>query len=497
MTLNPRAQSAILAVSFAILAALYAGAWFAPAVAGDHASGMNLVTAKALAAGHGYVLDNLPEPVPETGVPPVFPALLALFTLVSTQPQWLKLLPLLCTLGWFALTRRLLLKMGASRGGSLLLIGLTAASPTVVFLSTNLFAESLFALLITVAIWALLAEKPVVAGLLAGLATLTLTAGAALIAACIVTLAVRRRFRSALIFTGIAMLMVAPWFGWSLAHVSRHVGLNNTGRAATNILLALPPNEKLVVAVRNVISLFESPIELLTGMGSAYTASLTALFAIWCFRVRRQLLPDLFVAFYGIALMLIIGPPRQMVAPLLPLVLWMAWRAISLVRRREAIAALILIVAGAAIYADAIRVPALFNSGMFPATEHAANNWRELRKMFGFIAANSSPGSVLLANSDGALYVNTGRKTIRGFTPDGFSLYYSEKKSTVTPDQISTAIQETQVNYVVLTPDRDAEESPSFHNAVEALERGGVLRPVEVPGLDPEYRLLHVMSSGN
>ena len=35
---------------------------------------------------------------------------------------------------------------------------------------------------------------------------------------------------------------------------------------------------------------------------------------------------------------------------------------------------------------------------------------------------------------------------------------------------------------LALTPDRDLPESASYHKAVAALERGGVLEPVSVPG---------------
>ncbi len=60
-----------------------------------------------------------------------------------------------------------------------------AASPTVVFLATNLMSEPLFALLSMWCLVLLLDEKPALAGVLAGLATLTRSAGVALIAACI------------------------------------------------------------------------------------------------------------------------------------------------------------------------------------------------------------------------------------------------------------------------------------------------------------------------
>src|SRR5438067_3833734 len=139
MTLNRGAQRAIIAIFFAVLAVVYAVAWLAPAIGLSHDDGAYLVTAKSIAVGNGA----------GTQYPPLFPAILALFTLVSEQAQWLKLLPLACTIAWLALTRNLLRTMGASRNGALLLVGLTAASPTIIYLSTNLLPESLFALLIT------------------------------------------------------------------------------------------------------------------------------------------------------------------------------------------------------------------------------------------------------------------------------------------------------------------------------------------------------------
>jgi Gpi18-like mannosyltransferase len=177
MTLNRGAQRAITAIFFTSLAVVYASAWRAPAIGLYHDDAAYLVTANAIAAGHGYVIDSLPNPIPQTQYPPLFPAILALSTLVSQQPQWLKLLPLACSAGWLLLTRKLLLKMGASHNGALLLVGLTAASPTIVFLSTNLMAEALFALLTTAALLTLLEERALLAGLFAGLATLTRTAG--------------------------------------------------------------------------------------------------------------------------------------------------------------------------------------------------------------------------------------------------------------------------------------------------------------------------------
>jgi hypothetical protein len=115
-----------------------------------------------------------------------------------------------------------------------------------------------------------------------------------------------------------------------------------------------------------------------------------------------------------------------------------------------------------------------------------------MRKLFTYIRANLPEDTILLANLDPLLFLNTGRKAVRGFAPDGYSLYYAQRQEGVTPDQLSAAIVASQVNYIVLTPDRDFAESASFHRSVAALERGGVLEPVVTPGLPPDYRLLRV-----
>ncbi len=110
----------------ALLAALYGIAWFAPAIGLAYSDGASLLMAVTQKSN---------------GSQQLFPALLALFALVSRQAQWLKLVPLLCTLGWLALTRRLLTKMGATQECGWMLIAITAASPTVLYLGTGLYAE--------------------------------------------------------------------------------------------------------------------------------------------------------------------------------------------------------------------------------------------------------------------------------------------------------------------------------------------------------------------
>ena len=477
MTINRNALRAIIAIYFAALAVIYAIAWLSPSIGIYHDDAVYLVLARSIAAGHGYRLESLPDPVPETSFPPLFPALLALFTLVSQHLQWLKLLPLACTAGWLILTRKLLLKMGASPNSALLLVGLTAASPTIVLLSTNLMAESLFALLVTAALLTLLDEEAWLAGVFAGLATLTRIAGVPLIVACILILVARRRLRSAAIFAAVAMAMIAPWFGWSLAHAG------NT-YLSSNILTGLPASEKLMVLGHNFISLLASPFALVTGYSNTFAIVITVVILIWSLVVRRQLAPDLFVILYCLALLCWVWPPERFMAPILPLILWIVWRAFRNVEPREAVAAVVLIAALVPLFANATR-------------KSSAPDQAEMQKLFALIRANTGPASVLLANQDAVVYLNTGRKAIRGFVPNGFDLYCMRcgSRREITPDKAFKRHPGiARLSYVmVLTPDADFPESAAFHDSIAALERGGVVEPVDLPGESRDYRLLKVI----
>jgi hypothetical protein len=493
MKWSASAQRATIIVYFAMLAAIYGFAWFLPAAALDHDAAVNLVTAKALAAGHGYVIDNLPNPVPQTRHPPLFPAALALFTLVSENAQWLKLLPLASAIGWLALMRRLLLRMGASTNSSLLITGIAAASPTVLFLSTNLLPESLFALLSTAALLALLSESALLAGLLAGLAALTRIEGIALIAACVLTLLVRRRFRSSAILAVTSTVIVAPWIGWSLAHLTYDAPLAGS-HAASTIFTGLAANEKAIVLGHNIWDLFAAPIALLTGYGNASTVAITFVGLGWCFIARRQTIPDLFLLLYSLVLLFVISPPDQAIAPMLPFVLWVVWRVLRRVGSRGALAAIAAIVALAPLGPDAVGIIRARPAGNLSMTPPPPDDWHELQRLFTVTRNATAPGDVLLSNHDGVFFLNTGRKTVRGFNATPFELFYSLRPSLVTPDQLSRAILEDRAAYVIMTPDVGLPEARSWHTSVEALERGGIIEPVAVPGAAPGYQLFRAVN---
>jgi hypothetical protein len=494
MNLTRGAQRAVAAAIFAIVAGIYVTAWLQPALGLFHDDAVYLETAKSLASGHGYMIESLPTPIPQTKYPPLWPAVLTLFVLVSQNPLWLKLPALLCTAAWLFLSGKLLRKMGAGYLGALALAIMTAASPNTVFVATHLLSEPLFALLVTASLIALLGDRPLAAGALAGLATITRSAGMPLIVAVVLVLLARRRLRNAALFTAAAAAIVTPWVGWSLAHPSNHPYYSGASYGATNILTSLPLNEKLAVFGTNILFLLGTPFTLLSGTGNIYAALVTLVLFTWALIRRRQLVPDLFLAIYCAMLLVWAGPPQRFVTPVFPLALWIVWRAFQNIRRRELLAACAIILIGLPLSADLIRLPMTLRSGDFSYSTREPNDWRRMQLLFRYLRDRTPPDSVILANLDPVFYLNTGRKAIRGFFPDGYKLYYAPSNSVVMPDQLASEIIHNGVSYVALTPDRDFAEAAAYHRAVEALERGGMLEPVEVPGAGPDYRLLRVVS---
>ena len=489
MDLTPRLQKRILAGGVAALAIIYTIVWLAPAIGAYHDDAVYLVSARALVAGHGYVIDSLPTPLPQTKYPPLLSALLALFLLVSDNAQWLKLVPMACAVGWFLLSIRLLRRMGASPGSAWLVVGLAAAAPGVVFLAGSLLSETLFGLLLTATLLLVLEERSIAAGLCAGAAMLTRTAAAPLIAACLLTLLLGKRFRSAAQFAATAAVVAIPWLIWSAMQV-QDLTYGGVAYVALNAVTGLQASEKVAVIGNNFLSLLNSPAMLMTEMANVWIAIAMFALTIWCLYRRRQLVPDLFLFLYLLMLDLWAWPPFRFVAPILPLTLWVVWRAVRTVKSREMVVACVAILGGLTLFSTVRHIPDTLRYGQFFSGAQPPNDWKEMQKMFGWIRANTPPDAVIMANLDPLFYLYTGRKALRGFTFDPFRTFYTEGPGPVSAAELSSTLLKAHVTHVAISPDLQFGEAASYHKAVEALERGGLLEPVEGAGLGRGYRLL-------
>jgi hypothetical protein len=197
--------------------------------------GMYVILAKSLATGHGYRWLNLPGAPAAIHFPPGYPAFLALLWLLYPAfPANVVLFKLanamltaIAAAGTFVFARKRLEMSDVA--AALLAFAATLGIPMLT-LSTIVMSEPLFLALLLPAL--LLAERLTeptnhrppstadvfILGLIAAAATLVRSHGIALIVAVGVVLCLRRRFRHAAIFAGVAVLLLLPWQLWVSVH---------------------------------------------------------------------------------------------------------------------------------------------------------------------------------------------------------------------------------------------------------------------------------------
>ncbi len=195
-----------------------------------HDDALYFVGAKGLADGHGYVIESLPGEPAQTKYPPLYPLLLSVAWRVnSTFPDnlaiagwltWLALPVIVLQLAW------VFPKLGFSKGRTWALLALFTLNPYVMLFSTQLLTELWYLALVLAAMQ--LVERgagpPVAvqwvlaAGVVAGLAYLTRSAGLALFAAAPLYLWLRRERKAALWFVAAVVPFFLGWTLWARTH---------------------------------------------------------------------------------------------------------------------------------------------------------------------------------------------------------------------------------------------------------------------------------------
>lgn len=207
----------------------------------DHAVGLfvddawYVLLAQALATGQGYQLINSPTPGILPTYPPVYPFLLSLaYRLWPSFPDNLLLLKSVSVLamlgvGW-ASWRHFRRDRQWPQWLALVSALTIALAPSLVFLATSSAMSEcvymMFQMLAVVAVETCArAEQDsrgwryaLLAGALAAAAFLTRSIGVAVIAAGFLYLLKERRWRSALLFAGVAVLLAAPWALYARRH---------------------------------------------------------------------------------------------------------------------------------------------------------------------------------------------------------------------------------------------------------------------------------------
>jgi hypothetical protein len=465
-------------LALALLIPIYWIALRSPAIGTFHDDGVYLVTAKALATGRGYRIISLPEEIPQTKYPILFPlALSGVWKLAPDFPEntfLLKSVPLAFALLWYWLSF-LLIKEETSREVAVVCVALTAALPWTIYLSTTLLSETMFAALCTGSLLLLrrVESRPdgkewIAAALLAGLACLTRTAGVCIVATGAGYFLLQRQLRHAAAFLAIALAVVSPWLCWLVMQYSPRTDAFDSAANYTswNVLSSFFSwGQKLVIIGLNALLLLASPLYIATvhwfvWLNVLAGASVLYVSLRW---VRPLTVLRLFLAVYAAMLLAWAWPPDRFVVAVYPLVLclcWQAWRAVLERFPQRAgplrLAGLLMLAAVVAQSLWNLRDPAR-------GVPLVGDAWSDTAPLFDWIKDHTPADAVILANLDPAVYLYTGRKAVRGFQADPYRLFYAPEPAS---DPLGTradfreTIRKQRVTYLVRVPNKGFAEAP-------------------------------------
>jgi hypothetical protein len=469
----------------AALAVVYWTALSAPAVGAFHDDGIYAVTAKALATGRGYRILSLPGEMPQTKYPILFPTLVAAvwswFPAFPDNAIWLKAVPLGCALVWWALTYRLVKRETQGRTTSLLLVLMVVASPWVLFLSTALLSETLFAALASATLlvvgrierghdgpWEVTA-----AALLAGAAFLTRTGGVALVAASGIALARRGYLRQTLGFLLIAAAVCTPWLWWQASQPAAPPGpdayYSQANYQSWNVLGNFTWDQKMLIVTENLLGGLIAPAALAGVPAAGWGAALALLLGVLAaagFALRIWRGPgavEIFMLLYGGLVVLWAWPPLRFFTPVLPILLLYAWEGLWAAcsnlklhaSATSAIAAgLATVLLASSAWSLADTVAHARTSGTIKLPNTAQDDWREIARLAEWIRRSTPQDAVLMGNLDPVLYLYTGRKAVRGFVADPYQLHYAggSARPLGTADEMLDTIRKYHVRYLICTP---------------------------------------------
>lgn len=521
--------AAVAAISLTLLACVYATALAAPAVGLFHDDGVYAVTAKALATGRGYRILSLPGEIAQTKYPILFPALLALVWKACPRfPEnvfWLKLVPFTCALIWGALSYRLLRAKTDSARVAMTLTALMAISPWVLFLGTALLSETLFAALTTGTL--LLLERGSLgrhswkelagAAVLAAAAFLTRTAGVAAIAAGVLVVWRRAGWRRAMVFLLLTAALCTPWIVWqnrqtqALSAADAYYARANY--AQWDILFHFTLRQKITIVGGNLLGVWLSPAVLMgmpaTGWGAALAVVAGGLVTagFWrrlcCRAGATEILTSLFI----VVILSWAWPPKRFVAPLLPLLLLYGYEgALAACRRtfrscratRVTLAAIALLFAIPGAWTLTASALAAGVTGAVPVPNTPEDDWREMGHLFAWIQQNTAADAVLMGNLDPTLYLYTGRKSVRGFEQDPYSLHYGALPGDWplgSPTGMWRTLEPSHAGYLISTPNLSFREAAPLDRLTRELVRSHAdrFRLVYQSG-DTKYRIYRISS---
>ena len=479
-------------------------AYRAPAFGMHHDDGVYLVTAKALAEGKGYRIISLPDQIRQTKYPIVFPFLLSLvwraFPRFPENLRELQAVPMIAAALWLTLSYRFLRRWGGLESGrALWVLASTVTCFWVVFLSTLLMSDLLFGAVAVGALLALLRfdngaasrwRGLVPAALLCSLAFHIRTAGIALVVAGACGIILRKRYRDAIVFVGLCLLLVSGWWVWQSyqGHSETHIQSYYTAENYRESTILRGPytfSEArwiFLVNVRNVISY---PLRILyvpKPEGLLFTVLyLVGGIVVWAFysrgvfRTPKLLIVHVFIA-VNIAMILVWAwEPNRFLVPFLPISLFIAYKGLPN-RWPGALLAFQFTFGFLVLFGSAVRTN---DDGRVGLPGGSGADWQKVTAVHDWVRANAEPGSVVLANYDPTAYLFTGHPSIRPYVIDGTNLFYKRRSDLDRKlRELKRVIDTTHARYLIETGHDDVEE-PEFCHMLQLLLDEGELVTVK------------------
>ena len=484
-----------------------------------HDDGMYVVSAKALATGHGYRVISLPSEPLQTKYPPLYPAALSLLWRVAPEfpanLYWLMALSAACTLAFLFLSLLYFVRRGyANQWHALAAVCLAAFNWRTVSLATSTLSEAMNAALSIAALW--MAERSleregnilskVLLGIVMASAALTRASGIALVVAFLLHGLIRRQVRRAWLPAFVAGLIFLSWMLWVGAHqpstIPREYGsqyaayLEDLKQAIDDASgYRLIPASLASIAGRNLWALLVSiPAVCLNADSNWYEGMNALLMTAWivvgsvCLaliaigflrhaRERLKLFHCYALAYLSLHLVWPYSLFDRFLFPLLPfLLLLLLGEAVLLARtltldpRRSdrffpqvaagVVGLLLMLGAGAVWYRSTLGLYAYVQSSKARFAILAA----EEDHIFSFIRANTAPQDILICYRDPVYYLRTGRRAVRLPTPA------ASDGSGAEPDRLLQFASAFGARYLIRSP-ADFDQDPQPAVGQENLRR--------------------------
>lgn len=508
-----------------------------PGVAGTFQDdGIYVATARALAEGHGYRLLNLPDAPPQTRYPILYPALLSaawwcggdLGTRITAMQVLTLVLAALGVGGAGLLLRRFgYVGRASALGGGLL----AAASPAVLYFSTQVLSEMPFALALVAAVWR--AERwlrdethaparDIGTGMLLALPFLCRSIGIVVAPPVLVLGWLRGRRVFWVAFA--ALVTAGPWLWWTVIQANAEivdVGLGpQTGYLGWWTWTGLLLDSGVVTAnLRRAMESFGylglSGIAALVYTRVAFAGLvMTALGVVAWFALggrlsRLEALPAVLLVYLGVVAVWP-WPPERFIVPLVPFLLPAFCEAFDGVARRAASPRLGARRAGrlATTLVAAGVVVALWLDGRELALRHHLARawgypylgvpetpvaWQSFADAFAWLEQASAPGDVIASGFDSMTALYTGRAAFRPAVLKPRALYHDDPAPLGTVADLRAILKVRRPRFLFVSPMPDSpEEQPLYVLVDEAQRRWPEMLRLAYRGGDPRFLVFEV-----